>query len=113
MARYALQRLLSFPLLLLAVYTGAVLLVMATPGDPLEFGERDLDPQVREARRIAFNYARRVSEAGGVSRIEDVPWWERYYWIWPKRLLWDGDLPSHRYEDWTVVEIMRSALPIS
>lgn len=28
-------------------------------------------------------------------------------------LVWDGDLPAHQYEDWTVVEILRSALPAS
>jgi oligopeptide transport system permease protein len=111
--RYFLQRLLTFPLVLLAVYTGAVLLVMATPGDPLDFGDRDAPPEVLEAQRIAFNYQKRVTSADGTSRVVDVSPWERYYWIWPKRLIWDSDLPAHRYEDWTVVEILRSALPVS
>lgn len=113
MARFALRRLVSFPLLLLAVYTGAVLLVMATPGEGLDLGDRDAPQEVLDERRIAFNYARRLTDAEGVSRVVDVPWWERYYWIWPRRLFWDGDLPAHRYEDWTVVEILRSALPVS
>lgn len=113
MTRFILQRLLTFPLLLIAVYTGAVLLLMATPGEGLDFGDRDVAPEALEARRIEFNYARRIVDAAGVSRVVDVPWWERYYWIWPKRLVWTGDLPAQRYEDWTVVEIMRSALPVS
>ncbi len=99
MLRFALGRLLSFPLLLLAMYAAAVLLIMATPGEGLETGERDLPPEVLAEKRRAFNY--------------DQPWVVRYFWTWPKRLVWDGDLPAHQYEDWTVVEIMRSALPVS
>lgn len=99
MTRFLLQRLLTFPLVLFAVYTGAVLLVMATPGEGLETGEKDLPPEVLAQKRAAYNY--------------DQPWWERYYWTWPKRLIWDQDLPAHQYEDWTIVEIMRSALPVS
>src|SRR5262245_35615634 len=113
MARFLLQRLLTFPLLLLAVYGSAVLLVMAAPGDPLEIGEKDLPEEVRQAKRVAFNYERYITDRNGVQTVAPVPWWERYFWIWPKRLIWDGDLPAHRYEDWTVVEILRSALPVS
>lgn len=113
MIRFVLQRLLTFPILLLAVYSGAVLLVMATPGEGLDFGDRDAAPEVIEAKRIEYNYARRIIDESGATRVIDVPAWERYYWIWPRRLLWSGDLPAHRYEDWTVVEIMRSALPVS
>ncbi|MBI5863562.1 MAG: ABC transporter permease [Planctomycetes bacterium] len=113
MGWFLLRRLVAFPLLLLAVYTGAVLLVMAAPGDPLETGEKDLPLEVIQARRVAYNYDRYVTDANGIRRVEPVPWWERYYWLWPKRLLWDGDLPAHRYEDWTVTEILRSALPVS
>src|SRR5262245_49936689 len=113
MARFLLQRLLTFPLLLLAIYGSAVLLVMAAPGDPLEIGDKDLDPQVRQAKRVTFNYDRYVTDGAGTQSVEPVPWWQRYFWIWPKRLVWDGDLPAHRYEDWSVVEILRSALPVS
>jgi oligopeptide transport system permease protein len=99
MTRFLLQRLLTFPLVLIAVYTGAVLLVMATPGEGLDTGEKDLPPEVLAQKRAAYNY--------------DQPWWQRYFWTWPKRLIWDQDLPAHQYEDWTIVEIMRSALPVS
>jgi oligopeptide transport system permease protein len=99
MLRYALRRLATFPLLLAVIYGSAVLLIMAAPGEGLESGERELPPEVLAAKRVAYNY--------------DQPWWQRYFWTWPKRLVWDGDLPAHQYEDWTVVEILRSALPVS
>jgi len=97
--RFLFRRLLIFPLLLLVIYGSAVLLIMAAPGEGLESGDRELPPEVLAAKRIAYNY--------------DQPWWQRYFWTWPKRLIWDGDLPAHQYEDWTVVEIMRAALPVS
>jgi oligopeptide transport system permease protein len=109
MLRFILRRLVAFPLVLLAMYAGAVLLVMAAPGEGLEAGEKDLPPEVLAQKRVAYDYAR-VDDAG---RIVDVPWWERYFWIWPRRLIWDQDLPAHQYEDWTVVEIMVAALPVS
>ncbi len=88
-----------FPVVLLVVYGGAVLLVMAAPGEGLESGEKDLPPEVLAEKRKAYNF--------------DQPPLERYFWTWPKRLVWDHDLPAFQYEDWTVVEIMRSALPVS
>lgn len=99
MLRFVLRRLATFPLLLLAIYGCAVMLIMATPGEGLESGEKELPPEVLAQKRRAYNY--------------DEPWYQRYFWTWPKRLIWDGDLPAHQYEDWTVVEIMRSALPVS
>lgn len=99
MLRYILRRLLLFPLVLLTIYGGAVLLLMAAPGEGLETGGRDLPPEVLAERRLAFNY--------------DQAWFVRYFWTWPRRLLWDQDLPAYQYEDWTVVEIMRAALPVS
>lgn len=99
MLAYVIRRLVTFPVVLAAVYGASVLLLMATPGEGLETAARDLPPEVLEAKRRSFNY--------------DQPWWQRYFWTWPRRLIWDGDLPAHQYEDWTVVEIMRSALPVS
>jgi len=99
MLRYALQRLLAFPLVLLAIYAAAVLLVVAAPGEGLESGEKELPAEVLAQKRVAYNF--------------DQPWPVRYFWTWPKRLVWDGDLPALQYEDWTVVEILRAALPVS
>lgn len=96
---YLLRRLATYPLVLFAVYAVAVLLVMAAPGEGLETGEKDLPLEVLAAKRRSFNY--------------DQPWYQRYFWTWPRRLIWDGDLPAHQYEDWTVVEILRESLPIS
>lgn len=99
MLAFTLRRLLTLPLLLAAIYAAAVLLIMAAPGAPFEGGEKELPPEVLAEKRRAFNY--------------DQHWLQRYFWTWPKRLVWDGDLPAHQYEDWTVVEIMRAALPVS
>jgi oligopeptide transport system permease protein len=99
MTRYVLSRLLGFPLVLLTMYAAAVLLMMSAPGEGLESGARDLSPEVLEQRRQAFNY--------------DQPWYQRYFWTWPKRLVWDRDLPAHQYDDWTVVDILGAALPVS
>ncbi len=100
MTAYALRRLLQVPLILLAVYTVSVVMVAITPGDPLATGERELTPEARRAKEVKYNY--------------DQPWLERYFYTWPiKRLLIDRDLPAHRYEDWTVPELMRSSLPVS
>lgn len=99
MLRYFIRRLLLFPIVLIGMYAGAVLLIMAAPGQGLESGEREMPPEVLAQKLHRYNY--------------DQPWLERYFWTWPKRLLWDGDLPAHQYEDWTVVEILRGALPVS
>ncbi len=100
MTAFVVRRLMQVPLILLAVYAVSVLLVAITPGDPLATGERELTPEARRAKEIKYNY--------------DQPWYQRYFYTWPiQRLLIDGDLPAHRYEDWTVPEIMRASLPVS
>lgn len=99
MLGFILRRLIALPIVFFAVYAGAVMLLMATPGDSLESGSRDLPPEVLAQKRIAYNY--------------DQPWYQRYFWTWPRRLIWDQDLPAHQYEDWTVVEIIRGSLPVS
>ncbi len=100
MTAYAFRRLLQVPFVLLVVYAGSVALVAITPGDPLATGERELTPEARRAKEIKYNY--------------DQPAFKRYFYTWPiKRLLIDRDLPAHRYEDWTVPEIMRASLPVS
>lgn len=99
MRHFVIRRLLTFPLILLLMYGSAVLLLMATPGEGLEQAGKELPPEVLAEKRKLYNY--------------DQPWLVRYFWTWPKRLVWDQDLPAHQYEDWTVVEIMRAALPVS
>lgn len=100
MMAFAARRLLQVPLVLAVVYAGSVGLIAITPGDPLATGERELTPEARRAKEIKYNY--------------DRPWYERYFYTWPiRRLLIDRDLPAHRYEDWTVPEIMQASLPVS
>jgi oligopeptide transport system permease protein len=100
MTRLAIRRILQIPLVLLVVYAAAVGLVAATPGDPLATGDKEMTPEARRAKEIKYNY--------------DQPWYRRYFYTWPiKRLLIDRDLPAHRYEDWTVPEILAASLPVS
>ena len=100
MTAFMVRRLLQVPLILLVVYAVSVLLVAITPGDPLATGERELTPEARRAKEIKYNY--------------DQPALRRYFYTWPiQRLLIDRDLPAHRYEDWTVPEILRASLPVS
>ncbi len=100
MTTYALQRLLQVPLVLFAVYAISVLMVAITPGDPLATGERELTPEARRAKEIKYNY--------------DEPALKRYFYTWPiERLLIQRNLPAHRYEDWTVPEILAASLPVS
>ncbi len=100
MTGFFLRRLIQMPLVLFAVYALSVALVATTPGDPLATGDKELMPEARRAREIKLNY--------------DQPWYQRYFYTWPiRRLLIDRDLPAHRYEDWTVPEILASSLPVS
>src|SRR5262245_40338843 len=110
MARFVLGRLAMFPVLLLAMYGGAVLLIMAAPGSGLESGDRELSEAVLNARKAQYNY---LEWDAGRAAYGDHPWWKRYFCTWPRRLVWDQDLPAHQYPDWTVYEILRAALPIS
>mgnify|MGYP000204745519 CR=1 FL=1 len=100
MTRLAVRRLLQVPFVLLVVYTVSVALVAATPGDPLATGDKEMTPEARRAKEVKYNY--------------DQPWYRRYFYTWPiQRLLIDRDLPAHRYEDWTVPEILGASLPVS
>ena len=95
-----LRRLIQVPVVLLSIYVTTVLLLMATPGNPFEAGERPLPPEVLAAKRHQFNY--------------DQPPLQRYFWTWPvERLLIRRDLRSHWYEDRTVTEILAVSLPVS
>ncbi len=100
MTHLALRRLFQVPFILMIVYAASVGLVAATPGDPLATGDKEMTPEARRAKEIKYNY--------------DQPWYQRYFYTWPiQRLLFRRDLPAHRYEDWTVPEILAASLPVS
>jgi len=98
MIAFAVRRLLQLPLILLAVYAVTVLLLMASPGDPLAASEKTSE-QAYEAKLRRYSF--------------DRPWYERYFVIYPRQFLIGGDLPSLAYSDWTVGEIIARSFPVS
>ncbi len=93
-----LRRLLQLPLILVVVYAVTALLLVARPGDPLAATER-ADPRAEAALRHKYGF--------------DRPWYERYFWRYPRQLLLHGDLPSMAYPDWTVREVIGGSFPVS
>lgn len=123
-----LRRLASLPIILLVIYTITLTLAWAVPGNPLENPEKRPKPEVIEQMKKQYNldsfprfYVSYLSSATGFEYAKD--------WI-------SGDLerdreaaeaagfppaarpifdlgPSLEYDDWTVNEIVRGALPVS
>jgi oligopeptide transport system permease protein len=90
-------RLLQFPLVLAVIYVTTFLLVWVAPGSPFGNPDRPLDPIVEQALRERF-------------KADSPASFLRYY---PFRML-QGDMgPSLQHKEWSVNEILKSALPIS
>ncbi len=98
MARFIAWRLLQFPLTLAAVYLITFLLAWVAPGSPFDRSERSLPPEVLAAVKERMH-------AGSA--------WEFLAW-YPYNLIAHGDFGySLNYEEWTVNDILQSALPVS
>ncbi|HZZ45118.1 MAG TPA: ABC transporter permease, partial [Tepidisphaeraceae bacterium] len=98
MGKMILIRVLQFPLVLGVIYLITFLLVWVAPGSPFEQSQRKMDPAALEALKVRFHAESTASFLG-------------YY---PMRILLHGDFgPSLQYKEWSVNDIMRSALPIS
>jgi len=108
MWRYIAMRLLLCPVLLWAIYTITFLMAVAAPGNPFTASERNLNPEVERAVMAQYK--------------ADDNW--AFYWDYLGRFFgpvraWRGegpliDLgPSWQYRDWTVNQIVGSALPVS
>jgi ABC-type dipeptide/oligopeptide/nickel transport system permease component len=98
MLRFVFVRLLQFPLVLAVIYLITFLLVWVAPGSPFERTDRKLDPRVLEQikRRMHAENA-----------------WTFLAW-YPRNLILHGDFGySLNYEEWTVNDILKSALPVS
>lgn len=97
MLRYALLRILGAIPTLFLVIAIAFLMVHAAPGGPFD-SERALPPEIEQNVRRAYHLD------------ESLPaQFARYVGG-----LWRGDLgPSYRYRDYTVAELIRTALPVS
>ena len=98
MTTFVIRRILQLPLILAIVYAVTVGLLLAKPGDPIEVTEKT-SAQALEAKLKRYGF--------------DRPWAERYFWIYPRQLLSNGDLPSLAYSDWTVGEIISRSFPVS
>jgi len=95
--RYALLRILGAIPTLLLVVAIAFLMVRAAPGGPFD-SERALPPDIEANVRHAYHLDDSLPEQ-----------FLRYV-----NGLWRGDFgPSYRYRDYTVAELIRTALPVS
>jgi oligopeptide transport system permease protein len=97
MLRFITIRLLQFPLILGVVYVLTFALAWVAPGSPFE-GERKLNPAVVERLKRDFHAESQLKFLG-------------YY---PLRTLTERDFgPSFEYPEWSVNDIIASALPVS
>ena len=97
MQRMILWRLAQFPLVLAVIYLLTFLLAWVAPGDPFTH-ERTMDPLVIESLQDRF-HARSA--------------WQFLGW-YPWNILVHGDFgPSMQYKEWSVNDIITSALPVS
>jgi len=123
-----LRRLAALPIILLVVYTITLTLAWAVPGNPLENPEKRPKPEVIEQMKKQYNldsfprfYVSYLSSATGIEYAKD---WlsgdlqrdriaaEQAGFPPAARPIFDLG-PSLEYDDWTVNEIVRGALPVS
>src|SRR5688500_645686 len=92
-----LYRLLQLPLILAIIYLLTFLLVWVAPGDPFA-GERNMDPVVVETLKRRFH--------------AESPW--QFLAWYPWNILTKGDFGgSMQYREWSVNDIIWTALPVS
>ena len=97
MLRFVTWRILQFPLILAIIYLITFLLVWVAPGDPLGRTDRKLDPKVEAMLREKFH----------------AEHWYTFLRYYPANLL-KGDFgPSFEYSEWSVNDVLASALPVS
>lgn len=98
MLRFIGWRLLQFPLILAIIYLVTFLLAWVAPGSPFQRSERKLPPAVEQSLRERFH--------------AESPW--QFLAWYPYNILTRGDFGnSFSYEEWTVNDILSSALPVS
>ncbi len=97
MVRFVLSRLVQFPLILAVIYLTTFAMVWIAPGDPLQSGERQMDPADLEILRRDFN--------------ADSPW--RFLASYPVKLLKGEMGPSFQRRGTQVEDIIADRLPVS
>jgi oligopeptide transport system permease protein len=96
--RYLLRRLGHGGLSLAAVYALTFVMVILAPGNPFQSSERRMPDEVAAALRARYNIDQPLS------------YFFQYAWGVVTRLDFG---PSFQYRDWTVNDILTSALPVS
>ena len=97
MHKVILYRLIQFPLILAVIYLLTFLLAWVAPGDPFA-NERNMDPVVVENLKKRFH--------------AESAW--QFLAFYPRNVLLRGDFgPSMQYREWSVNDIVGSALPVS
>ena len=97
MLRFIGIRLLQLPVILAIIYLLTFALAWMAPGSPFE-GDRKLDPAVTERLKREFH----------------AEHWYTFLGYYPYKLLTTGNFgPSLEYKEWSVNDVIGSALPVS
>jgi oligopeptide transport system permease protein len=97
MSKLIFFRLLQFPLVLAVIYLLTFLMAWVAPGDPFT-NEKNLDPIVKENLKRRFH-------------AESATKFLMYY---PYQVIVHGDFGNSMfYKEWSVTDIIKSALPVS
>lgn len=98
MIRFLSVRLLQFPLILAVIYLVTFFLTWVVPGDPFQRNDRKLSEEARATLKKQMH----------------AETWVQFLGYYPANLITHGDFGlSLTYEEWTVNDILRSALPVS
>ena len=98
MLKFVAWRLAQFPLILVIIYLITFLLVWVAPGSPFGQSERQLNPEAKKALERKFH--------------AQSAW--QFLAYYPERILLEGDFgPSMHIAEWSVNDILKSALPVS
>jgi oligopeptide transport system permease protein len=97
MSKLLFFRILQFPLILAVIYLLTFLMAWVAPGDPFT-NEKNLDPIVKESLQKRFH----ANSPG------------EFLLYYPYRVVTAGDFGnSMLYKEWSVTDIIKSALPVS
>ncbi|MGB7156781.1 MAG: ABC transporter permease [Tepidisphaeraceae bacterium] len=98
MMRLLAWRLAQFPLILGIIYLITFAFVWVAPGSPFGTGDRKLNAEAETALKQKFH-----AES-----------WQQFLGFYPYNVLRHGDFgPSMQYGEWSVNDILKSALPVS
>ena len=98
MTRFLISRLIQFPLILAVIYLVTFMMAWVVPGDPFQRNEKSLDPEALAARKADFHAEN----------------WHTFLKYYSGQVVFHADFGrSMQYDEWSVNDILRSALPRS